>query len=165
MKLIESVEIGYFRSIYKVRLDKLDGLTILFGRNDAGKSNVLRALNLFFNNQTNPGQPFFFGRDLCHARLAEAEEKLGARKFVYVKLQIATPPSYQNSLGKSFWIRKRWSVTTQAEPILDSSITGRKLQYLTRFLNTVRFHYIPAIKDRRIFEELLARIYSVVATQ
>ena len=45
MKLIQSVEIGYFRSIYKQKLDKLEGVTVLFGRNDSGKSNVLRALN------------------------------------------------------------------------------------------------------------------------
>ena len=35
---------------------------------------------------------------------------------------------------------------------------------MTRFLNKVRFHYVPAIKDRRIFEDLLGSIYAVVAS-
>jgi hypothetical protein len=166
MLLIEGIEIGYFRSIYKLRLDKLTGLTVLFGRNDSGKSNVLRALNLFFNGNTNPGQPFAFDRDLCHARMAEAEGSPGARKFAYVKIELRTPSSWVNSLGESFWVKKSWSITKQTEPNIESSIKeSKKQQYLTRFLNKVRFHYIPAIKDRRIFEELLAQIYAVVATQ
>lgn len=47
MKLIKQVEIAYFRSIYKDDLNNCSGTNVIFGRNDAGKSNVLRALNLF----------------------------------------------------------------------------------------------------------------------
>lgn len=47
MELIKQVEIAYFRSIYKDDLNNCSGTNVIFGRNDAGKSNVLRALNLF----------------------------------------------------------------------------------------------------------------------
>lgn len=164
MDLIKGLEIGYFRSIYKIRLDGLEGVNIFFGRNDSGKSNLLRALNLFFNNETNPGQEFNFARDLCHARLAEAEQATDVRKFVYVKIWFATPPSWQASLGEGFWVKKQWSVTREADPLFDSSIREHRLQqYLTRFLNRVRFHYVPAIKDRRIFEHLQGEIYKVIS--
>ena len=91
MDLITRVEVAYYRSIYKARLDGLGGTNVLFGRNDSGKSNVLRALNLFFNNETNPGLKFDFDRDFCHARVAEADPARDIRKFVYVKLWISTP--------------------------------------------------------------------------
>ena len=52
MHLIDSIEIHYFRSIYKITLKKINSLNILSGINDVGKSNVLKALNLFFNNET-----------------------------------------------------------------------------------------------------------------
>ncbi|MDH3269918.1 MAG: ATP-binding protein [Gemmatimonadota bacterium] len=166
MQLIRRLEIAYFRSIYKETVDRPLGTTVLFGRNDAGKSNVLRALNLFFNGHTNPGQPFSFERDFCHARRAEADPTKNIRKFVYVKVWFTTPASYRPSLGREFWVRKQWSVTRQGDPVVSHSIGDpSKYQYLTRFLNQVRFHYIPAIKDRRIFEQLLAQIYEVVASQ
>ena len=165
MELINDVEIRYFRSIYQARIDKLSGVTILFGRNDSGKSNVLRALNLFFNGETNPGMPFSFERDLCHARLAEADELTDARKFVSVKLVFNTPSNWRQSLGPTFWVKKSWSITKTADPNFESSIReSTKQQYLTRFLNTIRFHYIPAIKDRRIFEYLLSQVYEVIAS-
>lgn len=127
---------------------------------------MLRALNLFFNNTTNPNQPFSFDRDFCHSRLAEATPERDVRKFVYVKLWINTPQSWKASLGEEFWVKKQWSVTRAEDPHFESSITERRLQqYLTRFLNKVRFYYVPAIKDRGIFEYLLGEIYKVVASQ
>jgi AAA15 family ATPase/GTPase len=84
MKLIKSMEIGYFRSIYKQKLDKLTDLTIFFGRNDSGKSNFLRALNLFFNESTNPGQLFDFTKDFNDARIDEAKKGTDTRKFAII---------------------------------------------------------------------------------
>ncbi len=168
MQLIKSIEVAYFRSIYKERLDKANGTNIIFGRNDSGKSNFLRALNLFFNNETTPGQSFRFDRDFCHSRLAEAEEaqEKDIRKFVYVKVWFTTPNNWKASLGDEFWVKKQWSITRESDPLFYNSIRdSKKQQYLTRFLNNIRFHYIPAIKDRKIFEHLLGQIYSVIAHQ
>lgn len=67
MQLIHSIEVAYFRSIYKFQLNDLSDVNVLFGRNDSGKSNVLRALNLFFDGKTNPDQAFDFVRDFSHA--------------------------------------------------------------------------------------------------
>lgn len=164
MNLIKDVEIAYFRSIYKDQLSDCSGTNVVFGRNDAGKSNVLRALNLFFNNETNPDQPFRFERDFSHARQSEAVPEKDIRKFVYVKIWFNTPANWRASLGDSFWVKKQWSITNQDAPKVDSSVSeARRQQYLTRFLNKIQFHYIPAIKDRRIFEKLQAEIYGVIS--
>ena len=60
MNLIKKIEIQYFRSIYWESITEVSGLNVLTGKNDAGKSNVLKALNLFFNNQTDSGVDFDF---------------------------------------------------------------------------------------------------------
>ncbi|MBW1245598.1 AAA family ATPase [Pseudomonas tolaasii] len=164
MNLVKQVEIAYFRSIYKDQLNNCTGTNIIFGRNDAGKSNVLRALNLFFNNETNPNQVFRFERDFSHTRQSEATPEKEIKKFVYVKVWFTPPANWRASLGESFWIKKQWSVTNQEAPKFYSSISEPRLQqYLTRFLNKIQFHYIPAIKDRKIFERLQAEIYKVIS--
>lgn len=164
MKLIKNVEIGYFRSIYKESIDCDSDLNIIFGRNDSGKSNILRALNLFFNEQTNPGKIFDFAMDLCQARRVEAGKRKDTRKFVYIKLTFNSPLGWTKSLGSTFYVKKTWSLQKQTEPGMETSIKEQgKRQYLTRFLNKIKFHYVPAIKDRRIFEELLRNVYRVVA--
>ncbi|MBN6102697.1 AAA family ATPase [Xanthomonas sp. CFBP 8703] len=165
MQLITAIEIAYFRSIYKESLNELKDITILFGRNDSGKSNFLRALNLFFESQTNPGTSFDFLTDFNLARRSETDLSKGARKFAYIKIWFAAPSSWKNSLGESFWVKKQWSTLNQEEPNIESSVAQNKRHYLTRFLNTVRFHYIPAIKDRRIFEYLLGNVYSILSNK
>jgi len=162
--LISGIEINYFRSVYKEKMLDLQPLNIIFGRNDSGKSNVLRALNLFFNSETNPGQAFGFSRDICRARVLEANSKKDARKFISIKVTFKPPKEYQKSLGGKVFVKRTWSVQTgvtytENSPVKDSI----KHQYLTRFLNRIRYHYIPAIKDRRIFENLLGQVYEVLS--
>ena len=165
MLLIKEIEIAYFRSIYKFSVTGCQDLNIIFGRNDAGKSNVLRALNLFFSGETNLGQQFNFPRDFCHARLAESQAATDIRKFVYVKIWFNTPNNWRASLGKFFWVKKQWNITTDNTPQTTSSIHDpSRQQYLTRFLNKIKLHYVPAIKDRKIFENLQAEIYRTISS-
>ena len=48
--MIEKIEIQYFRSIYRTIITGVEDINVITGKNDVGKSNILRALNLFFNN-------------------------------------------------------------------------------------------------------------------
>lgn len=69
MKIIEKIEIKHFRSflgtpkIFEVIVDNLTNLNVFSGANDSGKSNILRALNLFFNNEISSGTSLEFDRD------------------------------------------------------------------------------------------------------
>lgn len=163
MQLIDRIEIAYFRSIYKDSLNNCTNTNIIFGRNDSGKSNILRALNLFFNNNTSPDLDFNFTQDFNHSRLAEADGEGDIRKFVYVKIWFNTPNTWRRSLGAQFWVKKQWSISFGSEPQVMSSIPERNRNYLTRFLNKINLYYIPAIKDRKIFESLQANIYNVIS--
>ncbi len=63
MRLIQSIQVEGFRSIQSASLTPLSGLTTFVGKNSSGKSNLLRALSLFFNNELEPGRPLVFARD------------------------------------------------------------------------------------------------------
>jgi chromosome segregation ATPase len=52
LKLISEVEIKGFRSIRHCKLEDLGDFTVFSGLNNSAKSNFLRALNAFFNDQT-----------------------------------------------------------------------------------------------------------------
>ena len=68
MNIIEQIEIKNFRSFGNRKLEsykvlKCQSLNIISGANDSGKSNILRALNLFFNKKTDLNNFFDFGKD------------------------------------------------------------------------------------------------------
>jgi predicted ATP-dependent endonuclease of OLD family len=68
MKIIEKIEIKNFRSFgnrkkEKVEVIHIEDLNIISGANDSGKSNILRALNLFFNKNTDLNTFFDFHKD------------------------------------------------------------------------------------------------------
>lgn len=163
MQLIDQVEIAYFRSIYKESLSGCQNTNVIFGRNDSGKSNTLRGLNLFFNEVTSPNLAFDFERDLNHSRRAEADGQGDIRKFVYIKVWFKTPENWRNSLGDRFWVKKQWSISLAQEAQISTSVIPRNKAYLARFLKKIKLHYIPAIKDRKIFENLQAEIYKVIS--
>lgn len=165
MRLIEEIEIRYFRSFYKFQLKDLGDLSIIFGKNDSGKSNVVRALNLFFAGRPEHTHPFDFPIDFCEQRLADSESSDDIRKFLYVKITFNTPPSYHKSLGPRFSMKRQWTVSRGAEynEEISRNISKQKYYLVTRLLNKIKFIYIPAIKDLRIFEMLLANIHETIS--
>ena len=58
---IRRIEITNFRSIQKIVIDSAR-LQVIVGNNDAGKSNILRALNLFLTHKQ-IREPFNFATD------------------------------------------------------------------------------------------------------
>ena len=80
--MIESVSIRGFRNIESMIID-FERLTTLVGRNDVGKSNVARALNLFFNGQTDVGISFNPRRDLNEKLIQEARDRKKAPVRLY----------------------------------------------------------------------------------
>ena len=57
--VIKEIQIKNFRSIRNMTISA-KRLNVIVGLNDVGKSNILRALNLFFNQQTDNGRGFDF---------------------------------------------------------------------------------------------------------
>ncbi|MHA6333356.1 ATP-dependent nuclease [Qipengyuania sp. CAU 1752] len=165
MQLIREIEISYFRSFYKAKLRNMTDLNIVFGKNDSGKSNIVRALNLFFNGTPDHNQEFEFPIDFSEFRASEAEQSDDVRKFLYVKVTFNTPQSFRPSLGDQFYVKRQWTVSRGQDyhEEMSTSIPSNRRHIAKLFLNKIRFIYIPAIKDVTIFEMLLSNIHEVIA--
>ena len=72
---IHSIRIKNFRSIKNEYLEAKD-MNIFVGLNDAGKSNVLKALNLFFCGETDYKTPFDFQRDFTYLYRPESHRPM-----------------------------------------------------------------------------------------
>lgn len=143
----------------------MNDLNVIFGKNDSGKSNIVRALNLFFNGTPDHDQDFEFPIDFCDLRSNEAAQNEEVRKFLYVKITFNTPPNFRPSLGNQFYVKRQWTVSRGQEyhEEMSASIPQNRRHIAKRFLNKIRFIYIPAIKDMKIFEMLLSNIHETIA--
>jgi energy-coupling factor transporter ATP-binding protein EcfA2 len=174
MPKIRRITIKNFRSIIELTMDATD-LTVIVGDNDCGKSNVLRALNLFFNGQTNPDTPFNFSDD--YNRFAEAKAKRAPEIEVQVDLEL--PATYRKNNGDLIRWCKQWRADgLQAdddywgirlaerkrgkgftETVID--IDGRSR--VPALLSRIQFEYVPAVRSADFFRTLRGRIFQVIA--
>ena len=167
MKVIEKIQVRFFRSIKDQTIFKLSDLNIFSGSNDSGKSNVLKALNLFFNNQTDFQKNLDFFDDFSKERLEEArKESIKARQFIAVKVHFIAPVGHKN-LPKKFFVEKTWdreghllntteNVLAQFKRNKTRAKTEKTAkQSLSRFINSIHYEYIPAVRSVKIFENLL----------
>lgn len=153
MRLIRSVEIERFRSLDSARLTELSDFTVLVGPNNSGKSNVLRALNLFFNNYTDPDQFVDFAIDY-HVGAPKKKKRL-----IRVAVEFDVPDLFKYRseldavrayLGKRFWVRKIYSLD-EFEPDIEMSWDGTSFQRppeddadkVRQFLDLISFRYVP----------------------
>ena len=163
MRLIKKVEINYLRSLYSATLDNVAPLNIVFGRNDSGKSNFLRALNLFFNEMTEPSRDFDFNLDMSDDRKREARDVKG-RQFIWIKITFDVPTNYRGALGNEITVKRQWNRDEEwNQTVFPSLDTPGKQARLTRFLNDIDFTYIPAIKDLNVYADLIERMYGAAA--
>jgi AAA15 family ATPase/GTPase len=81
-----------FRSIVNEQIE-LTELSAIVGQNDCRKSNVLRALKMFFNGHTDTGRQLNFSRDFSQ------QAKLLKRKApeIEMSLELVPPGNYKDS--------------------------------------------------------------------
>lgn len=190
MDIIERIEIKHFRSFdggkdqVKVRIDELKDLNVFSGANDSGKSNVLRALNLFFNNEISPGIKFDTDRDFSKIADKRFDDDIALRKkdeedrvkkinknggnekpkdlrrsdvVVSIKLFFNNKKE-QRGLPKKFWVSRSYSKKNnfEGEYIYQTDLKGNA--QVTLFINSFKFEYVPAVKDRVYFNHLFEKL-------
>ncbi|BCD84021.1 hypothetical protein PSm6_04280 [Pseudomonas solani] len=158
MKAIAKIEINYFRSIYTETIEDIDELNIFTGRNDSGKSNILKAINLFFNNKTGHEEDFDFLEDFSKLRAQEVREQKG-RGTIWIKITFNNFLNWK-SLPKKFFIKKTWNRYDQAPTVEYSKDIPQTV--IGRFTNKISFHYVPAIKSKDIFEHYLSALHDTL---
>ena len=168
---IAKIEIRNFRSMRNLSL--IPGrLAVLVGKNDSGKSNILRALNLFFNGRTMPADDLDFEVD--HSVFNNPNRRA---KEISIKLEIAMPESYRATNGDYVVWERRW----RSEGVVHDEYSGwrrvagprgganvetvdiPKQSNAHALLRNINFVYVPAIKDLEYFSELRASIYDIIA--
>jgi AAA15 family ATPase/GTPase len=161
MQIIKSIEIKNFRSIKSTGSSiELSDLNILVGQNDNGKSNILRALNLFFNNQTDIDQGFRFSEDYCY----HANSGTGSRREIKISLTIEPPKARFKHANTVKWT-KRWKLDGS---IIEDRIYIHSNQSLTssdnisKWLDKLKYRYVPAIKGRDYFNTLMGELHDVL---
>jgi len=155
MRIIDKIEIHYFRSIYHLTLSNNNDINVFVGINDVGKSNVLKALNLFFNNQTDINTDFDFLADLCRLREDEARAAKG-RATIWIRVTFNNFLGWR-SLPDKFSIKRNWnrysSTPADSYPRDIPGVT------IGRFLNKIMYHYIPAVRGRDIYAHYLSELH------
>jgi len=155
---IKEIKIRNFRSINKAEIP-LNNISVFVGFNDAGKSNILKSLNLFFNGETDYGKPLDFIQDYCKyttKRKKKADE-------IIIELIISAPKNYKGAKDI------KWSKTWRKNGFLDESIAfidGRifpKKSKLYSWMQNIRYTYVPAIRGNTYFQILLAKLHDTLA--
>lgn len=171
--MIEKIEIQYFRSIYRATITNISDINVFSGKNDAGKSNILKALNLFFNNHIVLDGDYNFKENYNLQRLEEVrKETVKGKQFIQIKITFKRGEQFEKTLPNSFTVSKKWNrddglpqITDDIELQLKKQnqiYNARSRASLTRFLNNIRYIYIPAIKDQILFNEMLKKLQNIV---
>ena len=151
MKLISKVVIDHFRSIRSETIDNLGHFTVLAGPNNSGKSNVLRALNAFFKNQTDAAMPVNFSQDYYRHELKAKKAK---RFSITISFDLPTAFKFRKGLeaieqllGRAFTIRKLWvrgdNVPSYYLNDLSNILNLEQRAQVEQFLSLISFRYIP----------------------
>lgn len=161
MEIIKSVQIRKFRSLKSVtkKLEFTD-LNIFVGQNDQGKSNLLRALNLFFNNETDLDTRFRFSEDYCY----HSNTGKGTRHEIRIDLVIE-PPQRRFKHAKPLRWTKRWrkdGSIIEERKYIESGNEVPSRDGVSQWLDKIRYRYIPAIKGQNYFSALMGELYDVL---
>lgn len=167
---IRNVEVKYYRSINSAKVRNCSPINIVTGPNDIGKSNFLRALNLFFNETDPLGDDIDFTSEFSQKRLEVVrKESVKGKQFIQVAIDFNRGPFFENTLPPKFKVIKTWfrdSASPTWSDDLPAQIKSGKLNTtivkarisLQKFLNRIQFTYIPAIKDSETFGDILGRL-------
>ncbi len=168
MKIIRSIKIKYFRSILNTTRGNItelpiSDLNIIVGSNDAGKSNYLRALNLFFNNEPEPGLAFEFWSNFSNQRHGKRREE----NRIEIELVIDPPENQQfKNKGAVRW-KKTWRENSKfpeekIEYLNGADFTNNNRSGYYKWLKKIKFKYVPAIKSEDYFNKLMLDLYDVL---
>ena len=136
--IIREIRIKNFRSIVEATIP-LDNFNIFVGLNDCGKSNVLKALNLFFNGETEAGHSLDFKRDYCqHGRTGK-----GKAKEIVIEVSIQVPEEFSEAGIK------KWKKVWRDNKLHEDNFTTLFRQYskCATLFSRIHFEYIPAVKS------------------
>ena len=155
--IIRKITIENFRSIKKQTIE-CTNLNVFSGLNDVGKSNVLKALNLFFNSKTDFQTPLKFEIDFNKIALAEAQGASKKKQQIKIKVYFNVPDGFNSIKTEGeVWVEKvfdRFNNMSQTYSTLES----KKIAVITRLYNKIKFVYVPALKSGDVLQGLFSEL-------
>lgn len=154
---LETIRIKNFRSLRDVSFDTKN-LTVFVGCNDEGKSNLLRALDLFFNGDHRDGYVLHWPRDFC----AFAKTPKNKAPQIEITLTFELPGSF--NLSESVLWKRVWRQESRLEDEI-RLVSGKELPRRSKaysFLKAIRYDYVPAIKGPEYFQRILSAVYDML---
>lgn len=197
MRIIEKIELKSFRSFgnrkkSKTQIVKIEDLNIFSGANDSGKSNILRALNLFFNKRTNLNDFLDFNNDFFQRENPDPDdvkEELITIRLTFLNEKnkgVNAKNKDYTRLPEKFWVARKWLKTSEFSSFqqddgvqtafktekkenwedfyetdkktLKRNVRANLSKQLTGFLDSIQYHYVPAIKDKDYFSHLYGEL-------
>lgn len=161
MRLVRGVTIRNFRSLRSSSMTDLDDYVPIVGLNGSGKSNVLRALNVFFTGQVEPDIAFDLKRDHF-----DPGRRFREKRRISIAVTFDLSADYQPraeveklierlKLGDLFTIEREY---TYADPIGQATkeqlyvadddgdrqlVQEADLSAVAMFIRSVRYRYVP----------------------
>lgn len=154
MHFIKSIEITNFRSILHTVINCSE-YNLFCGLNDVGKSNVLKALNLFFNDETDFQTPLIFAKDYNKIALALAQKSRKQKQLIKIKLKLNIPPGYKSLSGLRHITVEKTIDRYGKSDIKYMDDNGKSKSAQARLLNQIKYVYIPALKGENVIQYLL----------
>lgn len=153
--IIEKIEIYNFRSIVYAKID-CKNINVFSGSNDVGKTNILRALNLFFNNKTEFLEDVNFDVDFNKVALLKARESQKAKQLIRIRVHFKTPKSYLIfSKDEKIYLEKTIDRYNTISILTSHEEDRKKKAQISKLFNKINFVYIPALKGRNVIDYLL----------
>ncbi len=140
--LITKIEIISFRSIERISIPVKE-INVFSGANDIGKSNILKAVNLFFNGQTDFLKPLKFEDDYNKISRAKAQRSTKMKQLIKIRIYINPPASYKTLTNeKKIFVERQFD--REGERFEKFSTTdGKKKASIKRLINKIKYVYVP----------------------
>ncbi|MDQ6787716.1 MAG: ATP-binding protein [Acidobacteriota bacterium] len=189
MKIIEKIEIKNFRSFLGTKksneavIDGIKDLNIFSGSNDSGKSNILRALNLFFNNEIDSNHQFNFDTEFSMLKKDVVQKVVEITVYFRINNRRFSISKFYNRDGyRNFeyrFLEKEKEIIIDSRPIINERRYGENgktpmpevyskengyRRYAQRLIYWTSFSYVPAIRDERFFSHLYGKIILQIKT-
>lgn len=180
MKIIRKVEVKNFRSFLGTtqydRAEILDitDLNIFSGSNDSGKSNLLRALNLFFNDEVDNIHSFRFNSDFNVFKQDSVQKVIEIKVYFVINQRAFSITKFYNRNGYRNFEYRFTETGSDEEIVIDSRANKNEAKYkgnvevlkkengykraATRTIQSISFSYVPAIREGQFFSHLYGKI-------
>jgi len=164
-QLIKEIYISRFRSIGKMQIP-VDNVTVFSGKNNSGKSNILKALNLFFNKETSFDTKYEHSTDYNKF----FRGMLGGARRVIISIKFHGIGNA--ALKEDFWITREFGEGIEEQPAYRSTNEkvderlkkkdGTITRQFTTFYNKINYIYIPAVRDRGFVKHLFQLFENII---